>query len=114
MYAWEGKHFDEIASLTLKRKPERYPVYCVVEGVQDGKTVRLTQHFRDLREMSAFLQRMEPRRWGLSGAAFIQIKAKLEDALTLLDVFGPTDQARQRHNQMTAPTYRIVNWGWEG
>jgi hypothetical protein len=113
MYAWEGKSFEDIANLTLKRKPERYPMYCVVEGVRDGETVRITQRFRETREMSAFLQRMEPQRWGLTGLALIELKPRLQEALTTLDVFGTTEQAREQHNAVTEPGYRIVDWGSE-
>lgn len=111
MYAWEGKSFDEIETLTLKRKPERYPVYCVVEGNRDGERVQVTQRFRDVREMSAFLQRMEPQRWGVRGLALVALKPLLQEALTALDVFGPTEQARARHNAVTEPGYRVVEWG---
>lgn len=111
MYAWEGKNFDEVAKLTVKRKPERYPVYCEVEGQQDGETVRVIQRFRDVREMSAFLQRMEPQRWGIRGLAFVELKPLLQEALTELDVFGMSDLARGRHNSVSEPVYRVVNWG---
>lgn len=111
MYAWEGKPFDDIARLTLKRKAERYPVYCVVEGAADGETTRITQRFRDVREMSAFLQRMEPQRWGIRGLAFVELKPQLQEALTELDVFGATETARERHNGVSEPAYRIVDWG---
>lgn len=111
MYAWEGKSFDEISNLTLKRKPDRYPVYCVVEGIQDGKTVQVTQRFRDVREMSAFLQRMEPQRWGFRALDLIELKPQLQEALTALDVFGTTEPAREGHNAVSSPAYRVVDWG---
>ncbi|MBA1147236.1 hypothetical protein H0Z60_09205 [Ectothiorhodospiraceae bacterium WFHF3C12] len=111
MYAWEGKSFDEIANLTLKRKPERYPVYCVVEGTQDGERVRITQRFRDVREMSAFLQRMEPQRWGIRALALVELKPQLQEALTRLDVFGPTAEALNAHNSITEPDYQVLDWG---
>lgn len=107
MHGWEGKAFEDIATLTLKRDPERYP-FGFASG--DGHREYL-QWFRNLPEMTQYLARMEPQRWGLQGAQLITMKEGLQEALTGVDVFGLSEDARQGLNELTAPHYRILWWG---
>ncbi|PWG61053.1 hypothetical protein [Sediminicurvatus halobius] len=107
MHGWEGRPFADIDRLTRKRDPRRHPIGCVTT---DGER-EIVQWFGNIPELSQFLRRMEPQRWGLAGAALIEIKAQLEAVLTRVDVFGLTEDNRLAHNRLTAPRYEVVWWG---
>jgi len=107
MHGWEGRPFADIERLTRKRDPRRYPIGCAT-AAGDAEVV---QWFRNIPELSQFLRRMEPQRWGLAGPALIDIKSALEPVLTRVDVFGLTEDNRLAHNQVTAGHYAVVWWG---
>jgi hypothetical protein len=107
MHAWEGKPFEDIAPLTARRDPRRYPLGCVTG---DGRT-EVIQWFRSMPELSQYLLRMEPQRWGYRQADLIALKAKLEPALTMVDVMGLSEATRAAVNAVTEPAYHILWWG---
>lgn len=107
MHGWEGRPFDDVAQLTMKRDPRRYPVCCVT----GNDSVEYIQWFRNVTETSHFLSRMEPQRWGYRQAELIHHKTELQSVLTQVDVKGFQEDLRQAFNAITEPTYRIVWWG---
>lgn len=107
MFGWEGRPFDDIARLTLKRDPRRYRVGCAT-GDDEREYV---QWFRTVPELVQFLLRMEPQRWGIRQAALIDHKSRLQPVLTEVDVKGLQEPLREALNAVTEPTYRIVWWG---
>lgn len=107
MHGWEGRPFADIERLTRKRDPRRFPVGCVT-AAGDAEVV---QWFRNIPELSQFLRRMEPQRWGLQGPALIDLKTALEPVLTRVDVFGLTEDNRAAHNRVTAEHYAVIWWG---
>lgn len=107
MHAWEGRPFDDIASLCARRDPRRYPLGCLTADAER----EVLQWFRDARELSAFLWRMEPQRWGLRLGELAEFKQATQEVFVGLDVFGPTDAARLAHNRLSEPRFAIVWWG---
>lgn len=107
MHGWEGRPFADIDRLTRKRDPRRYPVGC---ATGDGGR-EVVQWFRNIPELSQFLRRMEPQRWGLQGPALIDMKAALEPVLTRVDVLGLDETSRQAHNAVTGELYTVRWWG---
>lgn len=107
MYGWEGRGFDDIARLCARRDPARYPLGAMTT---DGKGQAL-QWFRDLPELSAFLHRMEPQRWGVRMLELVELKARTEPVFVRLDVLGLSEELRAEHNAATAPAFRIDWWG---
>lgn len=107
MHGWEGKPFDDVARLTMKRDPRRFPVCCVTGDDHHD----YIQWFRNVSETSHYLSRMEPQRWGFRKAELIQHKTQLQSVLTQVDVKGFQEELRQTFNAITEPTYRIVWWG---
>lgn len=114
MYGWEGRPFDDIAALAARRDPRRYPMGCLTGGRSGGDGRHVLQWFRHVGEMTAFLIRMEPQRWGVSLANLIELKSRTGEILTIADVEGPTEPVRIAHNAVTAPAFEILWWGsWD-
>ena len=111
MHIWEGQTFSEVALIPARRDPARFQVNCTVSDKQDN-TFELW--FYNIPEISQWLRRMEPQRWGFSGPALIEIKAQLEPAMTQVDVYGLTEANRQAHNAITQPYYWITHWAFGG
>ncbi len=107
MHVWEGQNFADVALLPQRRDPRRFQVGC---ATTHGKAVVL-QWFRNMPEITQWLRRMEPQRWGLKGAALIEIKPALEAVLTQVDVHGLSEVSRLAHNAASAPHYEIAWWG---
>lgn len=107
MYGWEGRPFDDIARLCLRRDPRRYPWGLLTAA---GEREAL-QWFRDPRELSGFLRRMEPQRWGIRLADLVEFKACTEELFVQLDVFGPSEELRQAHNALSLPAFEVRWWG---
>ncbi len=110
MHAWEGRPFEDIAPLTTRRDPRRYPVGCVTG---DGHA-EVIQWFRSVPELVQYLLRMEPQRWGFREAKLIEIKPRLQPVLTTVDVMGLSEPSRTALNAETKPAYRILWWGGFG
>lgn len=110
MYAWEGRPFDDIATLCARRDPRRYPIGCLTAGT-GPEPPPVLQWFRDRPELSAFLHRMEPRRWGIRLDRLPEFKARTQGVFVQLDVFGPTEQLRLAHNALSLPAFEIRWWG---
>lgn len=107
MHAWEGQQFSDVALLPQRRDPRRFQVGC---ATSDGGPPVL-QWFRNMPEISQWLRRMEPQRWGLRGPALITIKAELEPVLTRVDVHGLDEDSLSAHNAVTEPVYSLLWWG---
>ena len=107
MHAWEGQNFTDVDLLPQRRDPRRFQVGC---ATSDGERVVL-QWFRNMPEISQWLRRMEPQRWGLRGPALIAIKAELEPVLTRVDVHGLEEASRIAHNAVTDGHYQLLWWG---
>ncbi|MDR9433425.1 MAG: hypothetical protein RI539_07715 [Spiribacter sp.] len=107
MHAWEGQNFDDVQAIPQRRDPRQFQVGC---ATHNGRTIVL-QWFRNMPEISQWLRRMEPQRWGLKGPALIEIKSQLEPVLTQVDVYGLREASRQTHNATTAEHYTIAWWG---
>ncbi len=107
MHVWEGKAFAEVSLLPQRRDPQRFTIGCATQA--DGAAV--IQWFYNIPELSQWLRRMEPQRWGYQGAELIRIKAALEPALTQVDVYGLQTALRRHHNSLTENTYQVVWWG---
>jgi len=110
MHAWEGQQFNDVTLLTQRRDPRRFQVGC---ATSDGGPPVL-QWFRNMPEISQWLRRMEPQRWGLRGPELIAMKAQLEPILTQVDVHGLEEDSRTAHNTVTEPTYSLLWWGHFG
>ena len=107
MHVWEGQQFADVALLPQRRDPRRFQVGC---ATTDGSDVVL-QWFRNMPEITQWLRRMEPQRWGLTGPALIAIKPALESVLTQVDVHGLSETSRLAHNEVSAPHYALAWWG---
>ena len=107
MHAWEGQQFSDVSLLPQRRDPRRLQVGC---ATSDGGAPVL-QWFRNMPEISQWLRRMEPQRWGLRGPDLIAIKAALEPILTQVDVHGLEEDSRAAHNAVTEPAYSLLWWG---
>lgn len=108
MYAWEGKKFQDVATVTIKRDPRRFTHGCATAG-SDGSEV--IQWFRSVAELTQYLLRMEPQRWGMKMGDLIAVKPRLTDVLTPVDVIGCNDRAKAAYNACVHPFFRIVWWG---
>lgn len=106
-YGWEGKPFEDVAPITRRRDPRRFPVGC---ATGDGRT-QVIQWFLTVPELVQYLLRMEPQRWGVRRAALIELKPRLQAVLTGVDVLGLSERARAELNAITEPRYRIAWWG---
>ena len=107
MHAWEGQNFADVDLLTQRRDPRRFQVGC---ATSNGRQIIL-QWFRNMPEISQWLRRMEPQRWGLKGATLIAMKAELEPVLTRVDVHGLEEESRVAHNAVTQGHYGLLWWG---
>lgn len=110
MHAWEGKPFIEVDLLTQRRDPRRFSIGCATCSNDQPEAICL-QWFRNVPEISQWLRRMEPQRWGLRGAELIGLKAELEPILTQVDVHGIVPDLIPLHNQVTAGHYQLLWWG---
>lgn len=110
MHAWEGKPFQEVDLLTQRRDPRRFTIGCATCPSNNPDEICL-QWFRNIPEISQWLRRMEPQRWGLRGAGLIELKAQLEPILTQVDVYGITSDLIPSHNQITRAHYQLLWWG---
>ncbi len=110
MHAWEGKPFKEVDLLTQRRDPRRFMIGCATASIETPDSICL-QWFRNVPEISQWLRRMEPQRWGLRGAELIAIKAELEPVLTQVDVHGIDPALIPRHNAITHSHYQLLWWG---
>jgi hypothetical protein len=110
MYAWEGRPFDDIAILCARRDPRRYPLGCLTAG-PGSEPPPVLQWFRDRPELSAFLHRMEPQRWGIRLNRLTDFKTRSQSVFVQLDVFGPSDELREAHNAISRPAFEIRWWG---
>ncbi|EAR20722.1 hypothetical protein NB231_12566 [Nitrococcus mobilis Nb-231] len=108
MYAWEGKKFQDVAEITVKRDPQRFRHGCATASA-DG--TEIIQWFRSVAELTQYLTRMEPRRWGMKMGDLIAVKPRLVDVLTPVDVIGYNDKAQAAYNACVHPYFRIVWWG---
>jgi hypothetical protein len=108
MYAWEGRLFDDIATLCARRDPRRHPLGCLTAGAGPEPVL---QWFRDRPELSAFLHRMEPQRWGIRLDRLATFKARTEGVFIKMDVFGPTAELREALNAISRPAFEIRWWG---
>ncbi|HET8700328.1 MAG TPA: hypothetical protein VFL97_01500 [Nitrococcus sp.] len=108
MYCWEGKNFQQVAEITIKRDPRRFSQGCATAG-PDGTEV--IQWFRSVAELTQYLTRMEPRRWGMKIGDLIAVKPRLVDVLTPVDVIGCNDKAQAAYNACVHPFFRIIWWG---
>ena len=107
MHAWEGQNFTDVALLPQRRDPRRFQLGCATTNGQH----LVLQWFRNMPEITQWLRRMEPQRWGLRGADLIAIKPSLEAVLTEVDVHGLSETSRQAHNAAAEPHYSLVWWG---
>lgn len=107
MHIWEGQAFAEVALIPIRRDPALFKVSCTITN---GQVSTFTLLFYNIPEVSQWLRRMEPQRWGFHGPELIEIKAALEPALTQVDVYGLTDANREAHNAVTRPHYWITHW----
>ena len=107
MHTWEGQNFTDVDLIPQRRDPRRFQVGC---ATTDGGRLVL-QWFRNMPEISQWLRRMEPQRWGLRGPALIAAKAELEPVLTRVDVHGLEEASRMAHNRVTRDHYELVWWG---
>ncbi|RFA28210.1 hypothetical protein CAI21_12815 [Alkalilimnicola ehrlichii] len=81
-------------------------------ATEDGAGTRpVLQWFRDHVELSAYLWRMEPQRWGIKLNELTDLKESSRPIYTQLDVFGPNEELRQALNALTLPAYGILWWG---
>lgn len=110
MHAWEGRPFDDIARLCARRDPRKYPIGCLTAGGNDSPAPVL-QWFRDRTELSAFLHRMEPQRWGIRLDRLTTFKVRTENVFVHMDVLGPTEPLREAHNVISRPDFEIRWWG---
>ncbi|MDN5849784.1 MAG: hypothetical protein L0H63_09140 [Nitrococcus sp.] len=108
MYGWEGKKFQQVAEITVKRDPRRFNQGCTTAG-SDGTEV--IQWFRSVAELTQYLTRMEPMRWGMKLGDLIAVKPRLVDVLTPVDVIGCNDKALAAYNSCVHPFFQIVWWG---
>lgn len=108
MYAWEGKKFQDVATITIKRDPRRFRHGCATVGSDGTEAI---QWFRSIAELTQYLIRMEPQRWGMKMGDLIAVKPRLTDVLTPVDVIGCNDKARAAYNACVHPFFRIVWWG---
>lgn len=109
MYGWEGKNFQQVAEITVKRDPRRFSHGCAT-ATPDG-TTEVIQWFRSVAELTQYLTRMEPQRWGMKIGDLIAVKPRLVDVLTPVDVIGCNDKARAAYNACVWPFFQIVWWG---
>lgn len=110
MHAWEGKPFQEVDLLTQRRDPRRFTIGCATCSATRPQEICL-QWFRNIPEISQWMRRMEPQRWGLRGAELIAIKAELEPILTQVDVHGIDQALIPLHNAISEPHYQLLWWG---
>ena len=108
MYAWEGKRFEQVAEITVKRDPRRYKYGCATAGPNETEVI---QWFRSLGELTQYLIRMEPQRWGMKLGDLIAVKPRLVDVLTPVDVIGCNEKARTAYNACVWPFFWIAWWG---
>jgi hypothetical protein len=110
MHAWEGRPFDDVARLAVRRDPTRYP-FGLVTGRPDEPQSEVLQWFRHADEMAAFLWRLEPQRWGLRLGELAEFKARTEPVIVQLNVIGPNEALRQAHNEISRPHFEVRWWG---
>ena len=110
MHAWEGRAFEDIATLCIRRDPRRYPVGCVT-GRPGHESPEVLQWFRHVGELAAFLWRMEPQRWGLRLGDLADFKTRIEPIVVRLDVEGTQDGLREAHNSISRPRFEVRWWG---
>lgn len=109
MYGWEGKNFRQVAEITIKRDPQRFSHGCATAS-SDGAT-EVIQWFRSVAELTQYLTRMEPQRWGMKLGDLIAVKPRLVDVLTPVDVIGYNDKARMAYNACVWPFFQVAWWG---
>lgn len=61
--------------------------------------------------MTQYLTRMEPQRWGVRGGDLLEMKPRLEEALTAVAIVGLADPPRAAYNAIAQPTFSICWWG---
>jgi hypothetical protein len=110
MHAWEGRPFDDVVRLAVRRDPKRHP-FGLVTGRSNEPSSEVLQWFRHADEMAAFLWRMEPQRWGLRLGKLAEFKARIEPVIVQLNVIGPNEALRQAHNEISRPHFEVRWWG---
>lgn len=108
MYGWEGKSFQQVAEITVKRDPRRFKHGCATADLEGTEVI---QWFRSVAELTQYLTRMEPQRWGMKLGDLIAVKPRLVDVLTPVDATGCNDRAQAAYNACVHPFFRIVWWG---
>lgn len=112
MYGWEGRSFEDVSRLCARRDPRRFPLGSTTAGVvADDQRSEVLQWFRDHAEMSAFLLRMEPQRWGIRLLDLTRFKSAAEGVIVQLDVLGPTEALRAALSERTRPAFEVLWWG---
>lgn len=107
MYGWEGKNFQEVAGVTVKRDPRRFRHGCATANLEGTEVI---QWFRSVAELTQYLTRMEPQRWGMKIGDLIAVKPRLVDVLTPVDVIGCNEKARMAYNACVWPFFQILWW----
>lgn len=109
MYIWEGKSFAEVADLPRRRDPTRYATGALLSGGDPSQ--RRFLWFQNHSELSAFLWRLEPQRWGLHGAQLIAYKDATTPIFSHVDMLGLNEELREVLNAHAQPHFRVDWWG---
>ena len=112
MFEWEGETIEAVTRLMARRDPKRYRLGMLTAGPwPPEEDTGVMQWFANRSELSQFLPRVEPRRWGADGLSYIELRDALQECAVPLQVSGPTEALRERVNACAAPEFGIRWWG---
>lgn len=109
MFPWEGQALPAIDAMMRERDPRRYRL-ALLTTTADGDSAVMVW-FPGRSELGQYLARVEPRRRGLEGLEYAQLRDTLQARLAALEVRGTTAELRESVNEHTLPVFRIHWWG---